>query len=135
MYADDTTMYFNLEDFTNLDMENEINDEIEKITIWLKVNKLSSNVQKTKLMIFHRKQKHIQNLNISINGLNIERVESFNFLGITLQETLSWDSHVTLVKTSPPLSPVPIILLDRHNYCHHYVELIIIVSLHHTILN
>ena len=50
-------------------------------------------------MIFHRKQKHIQNLNISINGINIERVESFNFLGIILQETLSWDNHVTLVKT------------------------------------
>ena len=99
MYADDTTIYFNLEDFTHLNMENEINDEIEKITIWLKVNKLSLNVQKTKLMIFHRKQKHIQNLNISINGINIERVESFNFLGIILQETLSWDNHVTLVKT------------------------------------
>ena len=99
MYADDTTIYFNLEDFTHLNMENEINDEIKKIAIWLKVNKLSLNVQKTKLMIFHRKQKHIQNLNISINGINIERVESFNFLGIILQETLSWDSHVTLVKT------------------------------------
>ena len=55
--------------------------------------------KKTKLMIFYRKQKHIQNLNISINEINIERVESFNFLGIILQETLSWDSHVTLVKT------------------------------------
>ena len=99
MYADDTTIYFNLENFTHLNMENETNDEIEKIAIWLKVNKLSLNVQKTKLMIFHRKQKHIQNLNISINGIIIERVESFNFLGIILQETLSWDSHVTMVKT------------------------------------
>ena len=41
MYADDTTIYFNLEDFTHLNMENEINDEIEIIAIWLKVNKLS----------------------------------------------------------------------------------------------
>ena len=40
----------------------------------------------------------MQNLNISINGINIERVESFNFFGIILQEKLSWDSHVTLVK-------------------------------------
>ena len=30
MYADDTTIYFNLEDFTHLNMENEINDEIKK---------------------------------------------------------------------------------------------------------
>ena len=42
---------------------------------------------------------------------------------------------------SPP-SPAPIILLDGHNYCHHYVELIIYNiftmennSLHHIILN
>ena len=49
-------------------------------------------------MIFHRKQKHIQNINIVINGMHIERVESFNFLGITLTETLCWDNHVNLVK-------------------------------------
>ena len=72
MYVDDTTINFNLEDFTHLNMEKEINNEIERINIWLKVNKLSLNVQKIKLMIFHRKQKHIQNLNISINGINIE---------------------------------------------------------------
>ena len=39
---------------------------------------------------------------------------------------------------SPP-SPAPIILLDGHNYCHHYVELIGIAtkppSLYHIILN
>ena len=35
-------------------------------------------------MIFHRKQKPIQNLNISINRINMERVESLNFLGILL---------------------------------------------------
>ena len=97
MYADDTIICFNLEDFTHLNMENEINYEIEKINIWLKVNKLSLNVQKTRLIIFYKK-KHMQNLNISINGINIGRVESFNFLGIILQEKLSWDSHVTLVK-------------------------------------
>ena len=27
-----------------------------------------------------------------------ERVQSFNFLGITLTETLRWDNHVNLVK-------------------------------------
>ena len=29
MYVDDTTIYFNLEDFTHLNMDNKINDEIE----------------------------------------------------------------------------------------------------------
>ena len=86
MYADDTTIYFNLENFTQQNLNKEINCEIKKINTWLKINRLSLNLQKTKLMIFHRKQKHIQNINIVINGMQIERVESFNFLGITLTE-------------------------------------------------
>ena len=56
MYADDTTIYFILEDFDNLNKETDINRELEKVNIWLKLNKLSLNTQKTKLMLFQRKQ-------------------------------------------------------------------------------
>ena len=61
IYADDATIYFNLEDFDPYNLERDINNELEKITLWLKMNKLSLNVQKTKLMIFHRRQKQINN--------------------------------------------------------------------------
>ena len=56
------------------------------------MNKLSLNVQKTKLMIFHRKQKLINELDILINGIAIDRVESFNFFfGLIIDEYgLSW---------------------------------------------
>ena len=37
MYADDIPINFNLEDFTRLNIENEINVEIEKINICFKV--------------------------------------------------------------------------------------------------
>ena len=47
----------------------------------VKINKLSLNTQKNKLMVFHRKQKHIKELNIVINGTKLDRVKSFNFLG------------------------------------------------------
>ena len=50
------------------------------------------------MMVFHRKQKHVQELNIAINGAKIDRVESFNFLGITIDEKLSWSHHVDIVK-------------------------------------
>ena len=98
MYADDTTIYFNLEDFDPDNVSNEINNELEKITKWLQINKLSLNTQKTKLMVFHRKQKHIKELNIVINCTKIDRVESFNYLGLTIDETLSWAHHVDIVK-------------------------------------
>ena len=40
MYADDTTIYFNLEDFGDINKETAINNELEKFnTIWLKLNK------------------------------------------------------------------------------------------------
>ena len=97
MYADDTTIYFNLEEFEYLNRERDINTELKKVNTWLKLNKLSLNAQKTKLMIFHRKQKRVDEINIQINGTQIERVESFNFLGIMLDENLTWKSHIEMV--------------------------------------
>ena len=74
MYADDTTIYFNIEEFDQYNLQQDSTNELEDITLWLKRNKLSLNVQKTKLMVFHRKQKQIKELNIVINGITIERV-------------------------------------------------------------
>ena len=41
MYTDDTTIYFNLKDFSNIIKETDINNELEKVKKWLKLNKLS----------------------------------------------------------------------------------------------
>ena len=97
MYADDTTIYFNLEEFDHLNKEGDINGELEKVNTWLKLNKLSLNAQKTKLMVFHRKQKHVDEINVQINGTKTERVESFNFLGIMLDKNLNWKSYIEIV--------------------------------------
>ena len=40
MYADDTTIYFNWDDFPLVKGEIEINCELEKVNTWLKLNKL-----------------------------------------------------------------------------------------------
>ena len=102
MYADDATIYFILEEIDHLNKEGDINGELENVNTWLKLNKLSLNAQKTKLMVFQRKQKHVDEINVQINGTKIERVESFNFFGIMLDENLTWKSHFEMVgkKTS-----------------------------------
>ena len=41
MYADDTTLYCNLEDFVDCDTETAINRELQKINLWLQRNKLT----------------------------------------------------------------------------------------------
>ena len=97
MYADDTTIYFHLEDFEPKRIESKINNELERVNIWLKLNKLSLNIKKTKLMIFGRKQKKINEINVSIDNVQIERVHTFNFLGIMLDESLTWTDHTNMV--------------------------------------
>ena len=96
MYADDTTIYFNLEDFESHNRVNVINNELEKINVWLKVNKLTLNVDKTKCMIFH-KRRMIEQINFSINNTVIDQVSQFSFLGILLDENVSWKNHITMV--------------------------------------
>ena len=89
MYADDTTIYFNLKNFNPETLNNEIHSELEKISILLKMNKLSLNKQNTKMMVFYRQQKHIKELNIAINGAKINR---------GINEKISWSHHVDIVK-------------------------------------
>ena len=50
MYADDTTLYCNIDQCVN---EYIINEELHKLTKWLGANKLALNISKTKYMIFH----------------------------------------------------------------------------------
>ena len=97
MYADDTTIYFNLEDFNQEKLENEVNNELRRVSEWMTLNKLSLNASKTKSMTFHRAQKKVNQLTLKLNGQNIEMVSSFNFLGITLDQNLSWKKHASMV--------------------------------------
>ena len=71
MYADDTTINFNTENFPNHNLAKHITTELDKVDVWLRHNKLSLNVEKTKCMTFHT----IEQLQLSINGKPIEHVK------------------------------------------------------------
>ena len=103
LYADDTTLSSPMCSFTrgcngNIELISTlINSELNKIADWLAVNKLSLNVQKTKFMIFHYRQRVLTENYIPclmINDTLIERVTEFNFLGLTVNEYMNWNSHV-----------------------------------------
>ena len=75
-----------------------INNELSVSCVqeWLLINKLSVNVNKTKFMIFHHPQRKIEHLvpALELNSEPLERVSEFNFLGLTLDEHISWKPHV-----------------------------------------
>ena len=45
-------------------------------------------------MIFHRPQKPVNPLQLSMNETEIARVSNFDFLGLTLNEHLNWKPHI-----------------------------------------
>ena len=97
LYADDTTLNNTVQipSLSSVD----INNELAKVYDWLAVNKLSLNVRKTKYVIFHAMNKRIEGVipNLEINGIPLERVQNFNFLGLVLNENMSWKPHIDLL--------------------------------------
>ena len=99
-----------------------INTELNDIFVWLCVNKLALNVKKTKYMLFHYRQRDIGNLipSLKINDEPVERVTEFNFLGLTIDETLSWHPHVQ--KISNKISRTLGIIIYFMHYYATYVQ-------------
>ena len=97
MYADDTTIYFSLDEFPRENREITANSELEKVHTWLKLNKLFINVNKTKCMFFN-KRRHLISLQFSMNNRSIDVVQHFNYLGIMLDENMSWKTHIAMVR-------------------------------------
>ena len=94
IYADDTTLSGILNTrYTYIDILH-IYSERDNISYWLKTNKLSLDVNKTKMMLFYRPQRKVEISKLKINDTEIIIVEEFDFLGITLDKHLTWKPHI-----------------------------------------
>ena len=63
-------------------------------------NKLTINYTKTKFMIIRSdKQENVEHFSIHIDGNEIERVSCFKYLGIDIDDNLSWKTHVHHLET------------------------------------
>ena len=72
--------------------------QINKIANWLNVNRLSLNTAKTKFILFRPKNKIPKyDLKFQINNNFITQVKNTTFLGIVLDEFLTWRDHIDLV--------------------------------------
>ena len=97
MYADDINIFVSHPD--EIVLNTIVNNELQNICDWFKANKLQINASKTKYMIFQSSKTRLSHSDMTINlGSNaISRVTSISFLGVIIDEKLSWKNHVNYI--------------------------------------
>ena len=96
LFADDTSIFFEHSDLDAL--TSHLNDQLKNVSTWLKANKLSINVKKTKLMIFRPRQKTLlPTRQIVLENNVLEQVDNTKFLGVYIDQHLDWKTHVNFI--------------------------------------
>ena len=88
LFADATNMFLTGKNLQT--MSTVINEEQIKVQEWLYCNKLSLHVLKTHYMIFTSRNKCMNDVDIRINNVKIERVYATKFLGVQIDAQLTW---------------------------------------------
>jgi hypothetical protein len=70
-----------------------------QLTSWFNANKLTLNADKSSFTIFKSSRKRILNLpdHIEFQGKLLKRTSHIKFLGITLDENLTWNHHINKI--------------------------------------
>ena len=72
-----------------------MNKELRHVRKWLDANKLSLNVDKTYFVIFHSPQNSLNDItSIKIGNQYAKQAKYVKFLGLLLDENLSWKYHL-----------------------------------------
>ena len=71
---------------------------MNKLSIWLASNKLTLNIEKSHYVIFHRARLKQSNINITLSNISLERVTFTKFLGVIIDEKLSFTRHISYIK-------------------------------------
>jgi hypothetical protein len=91
-YADDTVILECLHESGASNLQNEMNTIVQ----WCDTNYLNINAAKTKEMLFTNKRHSPAPPNISIHTNDIERVDSYRYLGTTITSKLSFTTNAEL---------------------------------------
>ena len=99
MYANDIVLYFT--SLCSSEINKVVHDDLNRVEKWIECNKLILNYSKTKTMLFGSRQNLAKSPTfcIQLHGMILEKVPKFSYLGVFLDETLSWKDHVEYVSS------------------------------------
>ena len=93
-FADDTNILFINKSLKKINKY--INHDLKLFCQWIRSKKLFLNAGKTKIIIFKRKHQVItKHLNFRVNGQKINPTNSVKYLGVFLNDSLTWTTHLT----------------------------------------
>ena len=75
-------------------------DDLDTVSQWFNINRLTLNATKTKTMLFGTEQhlsKREGELNLNIKGESLEQVSCFKYLGLWFDPSLNWKKHVDCI--------------------------------------
>ena len=98
LYADDTNILYSDKDLTKI--HNVVNDNLKKVCHWFKCNKLSVNSKKCNYIVFRSSSRRLEleDLYVRLNEDAIPRVDCTKFLGVIIDEQLTWKPHIAYIQ-------------------------------------
>ena len=99
LYADDTMI--NCQADTVDDINFQLQSDIDKVSHWFKQNKLTLNISKSSALYIGTRQKLMNNLtcneSLTINNADLEINNNYSYLGLTIDNSLTWNNHVDML--------------------------------------
>ena len=99
MYADDTTLYEI--GISQAEIERNLQLALNNLSKWCKANGMIINTTKTILMLITTHQRrtvlNTSDLILSLNNEYINTIEKDKILGVSVENNLSWTSHIDLL--------------------------------------
>ena len=97
-FADDTNLlYIPDKKVRNKNIVRRLNIDLKSLNNWLIGNKISLNTSKTELIIFRKKNVALPNFKIKLNGVVLKPKSEIKYLGITIDEHLTFKSHISIM--------------------------------------
>ena len=74
-----------------------LQEDVDSLANWITVHHLTLNVRKCKSLLISRKHSHLSGESVTVFGQVLEKVESYKYLGVLINSTLTWSDHISRV--------------------------------------